>query len=86
MALLRPCSLTRLLIFVFLAYLGRITFVFLNQSTPTVGNHHEIKQDRVFECDRTLDVQKHPWLQSRMERDERISSELFLHLFLIFVL
>ncbi|TFK96376.1 hypothetical protein BDV98DRAFT_659192 [Pterulicium gracile] len=49
MALLRPCSLTRLLIFVFLAYLGRITFVFLNQSTPTVGNHHEIKQDRVFD-------------------------------------
>lgn len=71
MALLRPRSLTRLLIFAFLAYLARITYVFLNPSTPTVGNHHEIKKHGVFERDRTLNVQKHPWLQSRMGRDER---------------
>lgn len=77
---LRRRSLTRLLFFFTVIFFLRL-FFFSSSSSSTVSpslriqNAHEIKEHNFFERatrpDKTLNVQKYKFLQSRMGRDDR---------------
>lgn len=74
---LRRRSLSRLLFVLALAFFVRLFFFSSSQSSTssTASNYREIEEhgvlERVTHADKTLNVQKHKFLQVRMGRDER---------------
>ena len=75
---LRRRSFTRLLVILFLGLGARLLFFPSSSSSPSSfynAKHHEILEhnvlERVTRSDKTLNVQKHKFLQVRMGRDER---------------
>ena len=75
---LRRRNFSRLLFLFAFAFLARLIFFPSSSSSsskPSLSSDHEIKRHSFFERatrpDKSLNVQKHKFLQARMGRDER---------------
>ena len=71
----RRRNFSRLLFLFAFAFLARLIFFPSSLSKPSLSPDHEIKKHSFFERatrpDKSLNIQKHKFLQARMGRDER---------------